>query len=364
MSAATAQHYGVSGNGSSSSSCRHTYMTSSHILTQLTNAHSLSNNHAAHTNSNNDGDSIKPRVDQQEIFANPAIQTATRCCIFIKEVSRMLGFPARTASTAQLLVYRTYIYRPTMRIGSTDMATACLFVASKMEETIKKMRDIAAHSYILSSKPQSTDPKQVPSAVIDKMRPNILNAEQLILEAIGYDFRTSHTHLLFVKLAKMAGLANKSSIAISGWAILSDAYFTTLPVQYPSAVISAGSLCLAWCVATEDPKDTCVFIRRLFTSNDASGNINYTNGRSASPKTESKRPPTLALAKDKEWWVHFGVSTNDIQGFVKQMVDFYLLFFNSTIATTEYLERHKYGIPSKDMAQKIAQWRMKLSDTL
>ncbi|KAJ2582897.1 hypothetical protein EV177_010239, partial [Coemansia sp. RSA 1804] len=76
-----------------------------------------------------------------------------------------------------------------------------------MEETIKKLRDIIAHSYVLSSKPQSSqsDPKQVPSSVIDKMRPNVMNAEQLILEAIGYDFRTSHTHLLFVKLAKMAG---------------------------------------------------------------------------------------------------------------------------------------------------------------
>ncbi|KAJ2215531.1 RNA polymerase II C-terminal domain kinase beta subunit [Coemansia sp. RSA 487] len=339
-------------------------MSSSYILAQLTNTPSISNSHATHTSNknNNSEGSIQPRADQQEIFDNPAMQTATKCCIFIKEISRKLGFPARTASTAQLLVYRTYIYRPSTRIGSTDMATACLFVASKMEETIKKLRDIIAHSYVILSKPQSSDPKQVPSAVVDKMRPSIMNAEQLILEAIGYDFRTSHTHLLFVKLAKMAGLERKSGIAALGWAILSDAYFTTLPVQYPSAVISAGSLCLAWCVATDEPKDTCVSIRRLFTSNDASGNGNHTNGYPESPKTEPKRPLSLALTKDNEWWVGFGVSTSDIQSFVKQMVDFYLLFFNSTMATAEYLERHKYGIPSKDMAQKIAQWRMKISD--
>ncbi|KAJ2551914.1 RNA polymerase II C-terminal domain kinase beta subunit [Coemansia sp. RSA 1933] len=343
-------------------------MPSSYILAQLKNTPSVSGSHATHSNSDhgdNSSSSTQLRSDQQEIFDNPAMQTATKCCISIKEVSRKLGFPARTISTAQLLVYRTYIYRPSTRIGSTDMATACLFVASKMEETIKKLRDISAHSYIILTKPQpsSSDPKQVPSAVIDKMRPSILNAEQLILEAIGYDFRTSHAHLLFVKLAKMAGLASKSDIATSGWAILSDAYFTTLPVQYPLSVISAGSLCLAWCVATDEPEDTCIVIRSLFTSNDASGNGNHANGRDLGPpKIESKRPLTLTLAKDDEWWVRFGVSTADIQGFVKQMVDFYLLFFNSTVATTEYLERHKHGIPSKEMAQKIAQWRMKVSN--
>ncbi|KAJ2673982.1 RNA polymerase II C-terminal domain kinase beta subunit [Coemansia sp. RSA 1285] len=353
MAAVATQHGSAIGSNNSSRSNRHTYMTSGYIVAQLARASSLSNDNAAQSNNNNsnknndDNDnngatgkiSVQPRVDQQEIFDNPAMQTATKCCVFIKEIARKMGFPARTASTAQLLVYRTYIYRPTTRIGSTDLATGCLLVSSKMEETIKKLRDIIAHSYVLSSKPQSSqsDPKQVPSSVIDKMRPNVMNAEQLILEAIGYDFRTSHTHLLFVKLAKMAGLTRESAVATSGWAILLDAYFTTLPIQYPSTVISAGS------------------------DNNSSRHSN--GGYSTHPKTKSKRPPTLALESDNEWWVDFGVSTTDIQGFVKQMVDFYLLFFNSTMATAEYLERHKYGIPNKSISQKIAQWRLKLSDT-
>ncbi|KAJ2510432.1 RNA polymerase II C-terminal domain kinase beta subunit [Coemansia sp. RSA 1939] len=378
MAAVATQHGSAIGSNNSSRSNRHTYMTSGYIVAQLARASSLSNDNAAQSNnnssSNNDNNdnngatgkiSVQPRVDQQEIFDNPAMQTATKCCVFIKEIARKMGFPARTASTAQLLVYRTYIYRPTTRIGSTDLATGCLLVSSKMEETIKKLRDIIAYSYVLLSKPQSSqsDPKQVASSVIDKMRPNVMNAEQLILEAIGYDFRTSHTHLLFVKLAKMAGLTRESAVATSGWAILLDAYFTTLPIQYPSTVISAGSLVLAWCINADEPKDTCSFIRHVFMSSDNNSSHHSNGGYSTLPKTKSKRPPTLALESDNEWWVDFGVSTTDIQGFVKQMVDFYLLFFNSTMATAEYLERHKHGIPNKSISQKIAQWRLKLSDT-
>ncbi|KAJ2353145.1 hypothetical protein H4S02_013340, partial [Coemansia sp. RSA 2611] len=44
-----------------------------------------------------------------------------------------------------------------------------------------------------------------------------------------------------------------------------------------------------------------------------------------------RRPMSLDLNSD--WWLEFGVATEDIQGFVRQIADFYLLFFNSTIAS-------------------------------
>ncbi|KAI8321010.1 hypothetical protein GQ54DRAFT_245717, partial [Martensiomyces pterosporus] len=169
--------------------------------------------------------------------------TAAKSCVFIKELARLMGFPTRTTNTAQLLVHRTYIHRPATTINSTDLATACLFVAAKMEETIKKLRDILAHSYVLSSQTTEVDAQAVPSSVTDKMRPSVLAAEQFVLDAIGFDFQTAHPHLLLVKLAKLAGA--QRSMAIAGWTILDDSHFTTLPVQYPSVVVAAGSLSLA-----------------------------------------------------------------------------------------------------------------------
>ncbi|KAJ2824700.1 hypothetical protein IWW50_003203 [Coemansia erecta] len=62
-----------------------------------------------------------------------------------------------------------------------------------------------------------------------------------------------------------------------------------------------------------------------------------------------------------EWWTELGVATKDVQSFVRQIVDFYLLFFNSTVLTAEYMERHQNGLPSKEMSHRIGQWQMKLS---
>ncbi|KAJ2859123.1 RNA polymerase II C-terminal domain kinase beta subunit [Coemansia aciculifera] len=326
---------------------RHTFMSRSHIVSML----------------NSSGAAVpQSNSEHHELLDHPAMITAARSCVFVKEVARSMGFPARTIGTAQLLIHRTYIYRSTPPVASSDLAIACLFVAAKMEETIKRLRDILAHSYV-NSLPDGAriDVQSVPTAVTDKMRPSVLAGEQYVMGAIGFDFRTTHAHLLYVKLAKLAGVP-KANIAADGWTILSDSYFTTLPVQYPSLVIAAGALCLAWNLCSGTPRTGNNHVFQLFDKSlamrDGKGGRRGANGSAALPR---RRPMSLELNSD--WWLDFGVTTEDIQGFVRQIADFYLLFFNSTVASAEYIERHKNGLPSKEMSQKIGQWRMQLCNS-
>ncbi|KAJ2417480.1 RNA polymerase II C-terminal domain kinase beta subunit [Coemansia sp. RSA 2530] len=324
---------------------RHAFMTRSHIVSMLNNT----SNMAAEPPSN---------TERHELLDHPAMISAARSCVFVKEVGRSMGFPARTIGTAQLLIHRTYIYRSTPPVASSDLATACLFVAAKMEETIKRLRDILAYSYV-NSLPEGAkiDVQSVPVAVTDKMRPNVLASEQYIMGAIGFDFRTRHAHLLYVKLAKLAGVP-KANIAADGWTILSDSYFTTLPIQYPSLVTAAGALCLAWNLCSGSP---CTGNNHVFQSLGKSLDMRGARRGNGTAAQRRRRPMSLDLNSD--WWLEFGVATEDIQGFVRQIADFYLLFFNSTIASAEYIERHKSGLPSKEMSQKIGQWRMQLSNS-
>ncbi|KAJ2125071.1 RNA polymerase II C-terminal domain kinase beta subunit [Coemansia sp. RSA 1822] len=312
-------------------------------------------------------------TDRTELLAHPSMVSATKSCILAKEVGRSLGFPARTIATAQLLVHRVHIFQPTVSVSSSDLGAACLLVAAKMEETIKRVRDILAHTYLLFATPVGTafEPHAVPASVTDKMRHAVLAAEQTVLDAIGFDFRTAHPHLLFVKLAQMAGVPQDTT-ARTGWLILADAFFTTLPVQYPAVVLAAGALCLAWNLDL-DVKDTVPCIRKALFAQQSQGRRSNGrdawrslgrahNGRNADARMPRERPTALDMAG--EWWTEFGVATVDVQSFVRQIVDFYVLFFNTTVASAEHMERHQNGLPNKDMSQRIGQWRIKQSEFL
>ncbi|KAJ2114307.1 hypothetical protein GGF48_005088 [Coemansia sp. RSA 921] len=75
------------------------------------------------------------------------------------------------------------------------------------------------------------------------------------------------------------------------------------------------------------------------------------NGRDADARIPCDRPTALDMAT--EWWTEFGVATLDVQSFVRQIVDFYVLFFNTSVASAEHMERHQNGLPNKDMSQRI-----------
>ncbi|KAJ2304397.1 RNA polymerase II C-terminal domain kinase beta subunit, partial [Coemansia sp. RSA 2705] len=307
------------------SSSRRTYMTRSAIETRL-------NSHGP----------------PSELVDHPSMVSATKSCIIVKQVGRSLGFPARTIGTAQLLVHRAHIFRypNAPPIASTDLASACLLVAAKMEETIKRLRDILAHSYLLLTRPgDAFEPQSVGSAVTDKMRPAVMSAEQFVLDAIGFDFRTTHPHMLFVKLARLANA--DQACARRGWLLLADAFFTTLPVQYPAAVLAAGSLFLAHSLACDDPEKTHPWVLRVLSVQPPAREHNGKLENGHVHGKRKRRPETLDM--DSEWWVEFDVSTEDIQGFVRQIVDFYLLFFSSSsVASPEFIERHQSGLPSRE----------------
>ncbi|ORX74873.1 hypothetical protein DL89DRAFT_301296 [Linderina pennispora] len=297
---------------------RHTFLTRSYILSLLNSSAPPPQQSSA-------------RVERHDLLDHPSLQTATKCCVFIKAVGRSMGFPTRTINTAQLLVHRTYIYRPQPQATATDIATACLFVAAKMEETLKKLRDILVHAFIASSQTME-DARTVPSSTIDKMRPGVLASEQFVLDVIGYDFRTTHPHLL---------LGAEQPTVRAAWTILADCYYTTLPVQFPTAVLAAGALCLAWNLDCETPQDASQFVLRLYCANTQTGSKRARE--EDLPAVPVDRPTAIELSS--EWWTAFGVSTSDLRSFVRQMVDFHLLFFTN-IASAQYAERYRTG-PAK-----------------
>lgn len=132
-----------------------------------------------------------------------------------------------------------------------DAALASLFVACKVEDTIKKSKDIlvAAYSVKNPDKPTAPDDKvsrAVPCLLFPPTRGEsnehqffdgpgkvIIGLERLILETIGFDFRTRYPQKLLVKVVRrvLGSAATARAFLATAYAMCIDMYKTFVPVK-------------------------------------------------------------------------------------------------------------------------------------
>ncbi|KAJ1918872.1 RNA polymerase II C-terminal domain kinase beta subunit [Mycoemilia scoparia] len=177
----------------------------------------------------------------KEVYKVTHIAKAQRNCLLVKQVAKQIGFPTRTYCTAQLVNNKVHVTQKAETFSSMPMAISCLFVASKMEETIKKVRDIIIQACMLERR--ETNPNKIDHNTIEKVRDSVMRMEQFVLQSIGFDFRTSQSHRTLIKICKTIGVPK--SIAKSAWFIFTDCFQTLLPLQYPQCILVMASICLA-----------------------------------------------------------------------------------------------------------------------
>ncbi|CEP11055.1 hypothetical protein [Parasitella parasitica] len=149
-------------------------------------------------------------------------------CKFIQDVGKKLGFPQKTISTSQALYHRFYLYysirdyAPQVeKDDCVDISVTCIFVASKIEETLKKLKDIivAVHSVKYPDK-KELDPEQ------------LRHPYEYVVKFIKW-IQAFQPTLDCKKLAKKA-----YSLAV-------DSYKTIVCIEYPAHTIAAGCIYLA-----------------------------------------------------------------------------------------------------------------------
>jgi hypothetical protein len=161
--------------------------------------------------------------------------------VFIQSVGVQLRLPQLTMATALLFYHRFFALRSLKQYPLLDMSTACLFVAAKLEETPKKLKELVtiAHSIQFPDQP----PLSVDSPEFKRERDRILTLERELLQTLCFDFQIDHPYRYLLHYVKQ--LHGGKELAQSAWSFANDSFRTTLPLQYYARIIGAGCVYLA-----------------------------------------------------------------------------------------------------------------------
>jgi CTD kinase subunit beta len=195
---------------------------------------------------------------------------------FLQALGSRIGFPQRTIATAQLLFLRFHLFFSPSEFLPHEVAIACTVVASKIQDTPKKPKEVVLSSWALrfpemvrstpnvkatatnksisdtnASTPQShitqlglgiISESDVDAAAVEKERKRAVSIETLILQSITFDFNVhvSESFRLSLKICRSWNLDKE--FAKLSWQITADCHRTYAPISYPPSTIALGSI--------------------------------------------------------------------------------------------------------------------------
>ena len=160
----------------------------------------------------------------------------------------MLKLPQITLATASVYFHRFYM-RHSMIDAPPDrkglhyypIAATCLFLATKVEENCRKMRELVIACVRVAQKD--------PNKKIDEQekeywrwRDNILHNEDLLLEAMCFDFSLESPYKVLFELLLLLQQENNRPLRNSAWAFVNDSCLTVLCLQFHNRTIAASAL--------------------------------------------------------------------------------------------------------------------------
>jgi hypothetical protein len=223
------------------------------------------------------------------------------CNSIIQESGIILKLPQVVMLTAMNIFNRFYWKYSFIHFEPFHMLCSSLFLATKIEETYRRMRDVISCCYHIlikkSSKSKSKDSLppiiDVSSEFYEKMKENIMKFETYILKEFGFTLYelSLHPHKYLLHFTKL--LKGNKELFQRSWNYLNDMYRCSLSVNYPPHVLACSSLFLA---------------NRVF-SNASLSNIPH----------------------DLQWWEIFDTSIMQIQEVCAEVLHLYEDFSNINI---------------------------------
>ncbi|TID07034.1 CTD kinase subunit beta [Colletotrichum higginsianum] len=157
----------------------------------------------------------------------------------IDNVRNMLRVPIKTFDTACVYYHWFRLSFRDAEYNYQDAAVAALFLACKVEDTIKKSKEILCAAYNIKNPdhPTTQDDKmfEQPSKII-------IGLERLVLETVGFDFRCRYPQSALFKVTKKIMGTNSKNLFSLAMDMSVDLYRTFAPIKQTSYAMALGLL--------------------------------------------------------------------------------------------------------------------------
>ncbi|MCJ1393900.1 RNA polymerase II C-terminal domain kinase beta subunit [Xylographa bjoerkii] len=154
---------------------------------------------------------------------------------WIDSLRKALHLPVRTFNTACVYYHRFRLVHVDTEYGFMDAATAALFTACKIEDTLKKSREILCAAY--NQKVTSAEHVSQDDPMFDNPSKAIVGLERLMLEASGFDYRSRYPQKLLLKLSKYYHL-NRDTVGKTAYNMSLDLYRTFAPLKQTTSTMA------------------------------------------------------------------------------------------------------------------------------
>ncbi|KAL8201215.1 hypothetical protein R6Q57_012554 [Mikania cordata] len=164
-------------------------------------------------------------------------------CTFLQDLGMRLKVPQVTIATAIIFCHRFFLRQSHAKNDRRTIATVCMFLAGKVEETPRPLKDVILVSYEINNK---KDPEAIQrikqKEVYEQQKELILIGERVVLATLGFDFNVHHPYKPLVEAIKKFKVA-QNALAQVAWNFVNDGMWYHSDMQKRHAGFGHLSAC-------------------------------------------------------------------------------------------------------------------------
>mmetsp|Transcript_45141 Transcript_45141/g.118437 ORF Transcript_45141/g.118437 Transcript_45141/m.118437 type:complete len:270 (+) Transcript_45141:40-849(+) len=170
-------------------------------------------------------------------------------CELIQKMGVLLRLPQVAISTACVSFHRFYVKRTMRKFDVRHYAMGALFLASKVEECPRRMRDVLAVFMHLEQKRKGINPPQpldIYSQRYKVYKEQLVKAERELLKELGFILYTEHPHKLILNYVTLltSDTATRKKLSQYAWSFINDSQRTDVSVRFAPETICCAALWL------------------------------------------------------------------------------------------------------------------------